>query len=165
MLAIQICQREALWGASFRWKDKKSSWFNMGKSCTLKLLRTTIRMNLLSVKHWRKKKFMIIFFFFSFLGLHSQHMEAPRLGVQLEPQLPDYTTATATGDPSHICNLHHSSRQRHIPHPLSRAKDQTHILTDTSQISFLWATTECPILVFLWHLKLQGLQPRCLVSD
>ena len=40
---------------------------------------------------------------------HQSPMEVPRLGVQLELQLLAYTTATATLDPSHICNLHHSS--------------------------------------------------------
>jgi len=34
-------------------------------------------------------------------------MEIPRLGVQLELQLPAYTTATATQDPSHVWDLHH----------------------------------------------------------
>ena len=29
------------------------------------------------------------FFFFGFLGLHPQHMEGPRAGVELELQLPD----------------------------------------------------------------------------
>ena len=38
-------------------------------------------------------------------------MEVPRLRVELELQLLAYTTATATGDPSHNCHLHHSSRQ------------------------------------------------------
>ena len=36
-------------------------------------------------------------------------MEVPRLGVESEPQLAAYTTATATLDLSHVCNLHHSS--------------------------------------------------------
>ena len=36
------------------------------------------------------------FFFWSFLGLH---MEFPRLGVELELQLPTYTTAIATPNP------------------------------------------------------------------
>ena len=53
-----------------------------------------------------------IFFFFFFLGLHLQHMEVPRLGVKLEPKVPVYTIATR--DPSHICDLHHSSRQHQI---------------------------------------------------
>ena len=34
--------------------------------------------------------------FFSFLGLRSQHMEIPRLGIKLELQLLAYATATAT---------------------------------------------------------------------
>ena len=36
-------------------------------------------------------------------------MQVPRLGGQLELQLPAYTTATATQDSSRICDLHHSS--------------------------------------------------------
>ena len=39
-------------------------------------------------------------FLFVFLGLHPQHMEVPRLGVKLELELPAYTTATASPDPS-----------------------------------------------------------------
>ena len=42
----------------------------------------------------------INFFFFHFLGLHLQHVEVPRRGVESELQLPAYTTATATRDPS-----------------------------------------------------------------
>ena len=38
-------------------------------------------------------------------------MEVPRLGVKSELQLPAYSTATATQDPSHVCNIHHSSQQ------------------------------------------------------
>ena len=51
--------------------------------------------------------FIFIFFFF-FLQPHLLQ-EVPRLGVEPEQQLPAYTTAIATWDPSHICNLHHSS--------------------------------------------------------
>ena len=40
------------------------------------------------------------FFFFDFsLGPYLQHMEVSRLGVELELQLPAYTTAAATKDP------------------------------------------------------------------
>ena len=46
------------------------------------------------------------FFFFGFLGPYLWHMEVPRLGVELELQVLAYTTATAMGDPSHICDLH-----------------------------------------------------------
>ena len=44
---------------------------------------------------------MQIFFFFKWL--HPQHTEVPRLRVELEMQLPVYTTAIATPDPSLLC--------------------------------------------------------------
>ena len=50
--------------------------------------------------------------------------EIPRRGVKLELQLPTYAKATATGDPSHLCNLHHSSWQCWILNPQSKAKDR-----------------------------------------
>ena len=60
----------------------------------------------------------VCFVFFAFflllllLGLNLlQHMEVPRLEVESELQLPAYTTATATGDLSCTCDLHHSSWQ------------------------------------------------------
>ena len=40
--------------------------------------------------------FLLLFYFFVFLGLHLQRMEVPRLGVQSELQLLACTTATAT---------------------------------------------------------------------
>ena len=79
------------------------------------------------------------FFFFlilCFLGLRPWHMEVPRLGVQPELQLPAYTPATATPDLSRICDLHHSSGQRQILHPLSEARDRTHNLMVPSWICF-----------------------------
>ena len=62
-------------------------------------------------------------------------MEVPRLGVELQLA---YATATATAtlDPSHICYLHHTSRQCQIFNPLSKARDETCILMDASQICF-----------------------------
>ena len=42
-------------------------------------------------------------------------------------------TTTATEDLSRICDLHHSSLQSPILNPLIQARDQTHILMDTSQ--------------------------------
>ena len=63
------------------------------------------------------------FFSFFFLGPHPQHMEVPRLEVQLELQLPAYTTATATPDLSRVFDLHHSSWQHWILNPLSGARD------------------------------------------
>ena len=78
--------------------------------------------------------FILPFFFcfvFFFLRTSSHHMEILRLGVELEPQLPAYATATAMSDLSHICKLHCSSWQRWSLNPLNKARDQTHILTNT----------------------------------
>ena len=94
-------------------------------------------------------------FFFVFLGRHPQHMEVPRLGVQSEPQLLAYTTATAMPDPSLVCDLHHSSWQCRILNPLSEAGDQTRNLMVPSQSRFCRAMTETPFsFCFL------GLHPR-----
>ena len=78
--------------------------------------------------------FFLSFWSFVFLGLHSWHMKVPRLGFKWKLQLPAYTTATATQDPSHVCDLHHSSRQRQILNPLSEGRGQTLIRTDTSRV-------------------------------
>ena len=80
-------------------------------------------------------------------------MEVPKLGVELELQLLAYTIATAMPDPSHTCNLHHSSWQRWNLNPLSRAGDRTCIPMDTSWVCYPWATTgTLKILTFtvLW---------------
>ena len=54
--------------------------------------------------------FILLFAFF-FLGLHPGHMKVPRLGVELELQLPAYTIAAATQDLSCVCDVNHSSQQ------------------------------------------------------
>ena len=86
----------------------------------------------------------------SFLGPHPWQMEVPRLGVQSELLLPAYTTATATPDPSpsRICDLRHSSQQRRILNPLSKARDRTCTLMVPRQIRFRCATRRTPIDVF-----------------
>ena len=52
-------------------------------------------------------------------------MEVPWLWVKSELQLLAYITATATPDLSQVCNLCHSSQQRRILNPLSKARDRT----------------------------------------
>ena len=69
---------------------------------------------------------------FAFLGLHLQHTEVPGRGVESELRLLAYNTATATRDPSCGCNLHHSSWKHWILNPLSKARDRTRVLMDTS---------------------------------
>ena len=63
-------------------------------------------------------------------------MHIPRLGVESELQPLAYTTAMAMPDLRHVCDLHHSSQQPQILNPVSEARDQTHILMDTSRIPF-----------------------------
>ena len=58
-------------------------------------------------------------------------MEFPRPGAEWELQLLAYISATATPDPSRICDLRCSLPQHGIHNPLSEARDQTHILIET----------------------------------
>ena len=75
------------------------------------------------------------FFYFLrvFSGPHPRHREGPRLGVESELHLLACTTATATRDPSRVCDLHPSSQHRRILNPLSEARDGTRFFMDTSR--------------------------------
>ena len=64
-------------------------------------------------------------FFGLILGLHTRHMEDPRLGAEPELLLLAYVTATATPELSGICDLHHSSQQSQILSPLREVWGQT----------------------------------------
>ena len=88
--------------------------------------------NIINQLYFKNKA--LIFFFFFFLGPHPQHMEVPRLGVELELQPLAYTTTTATPYPSHICKLCCSLQQHQIFNPVSEARDCTHIFMNTSCI-------------------------------
>ena len=92
--------------------------------------------------------YFLLFLFFCFSGPHVRHMEVPKLGVQLELQLPTYTTATAMQDPSLVCDLHHSSWQCQVLDPLSEARDQTRNLMVPSQICFICAMMGTPATIF-----------------
>ena len=87
--------------------------------------------------------------FFSFVQLHLQHMGVPRVGVKSELQLPAYTTATATPDPSHVCDLHHSSWQCWIRNPTEWGQG-SNLHPHGNSIASLthWATTGTPIRIF-----------------
>ena len=73
---------------------------------------------------------------------HLEHMEVPRLGMELELHLPAYATATATPHLSHICDVYHRSRQCRFLNPLSEARDRTHILTDINWVLNLLSHNE-----------------------
>ena len=78
--------------------------------------------------------YLCIYFVFS--GPPPWHMEVPLLGVESELQLPACVTVTATPVLSRVCNLYHSSWQHHILNPLHEARDQTHVLVDTSRVCY-----------------------------
>ena len=44
--------------------------------------------------------------------------------------------AVAAGDPSHVCNLHHSWGQCWILNPVSKAREWTHVLLETSRVCY-----------------------------
>ena len=117
-------------------------------------------------------------------------MDVPRLGVESVLLLLATATATATEtrDLSRICDLHHTSRQCRILNPLSKARDRTGVLMDTSQIRFSCATmgtsaslcffarvfhrrffafveqtTKCPGALILWYGQLR-IDNHCLHS-
>ena len=92
--------------------------------------------------------FFFFFFLFFFWGPLSRHMEVLRLGVELELQLPAYTTATTTPNLSCVCNLHCSSLHFQILNPLSRAKVWTHVLMDSSWSRYHWAAVGTPLCFF-----------------
>ena len=96
-------------------------------------------------------------FLLLFLWPYLQHVEVPRLGVEWELQLLAYTTATATQDPSHICQLHHSSWKHRILNPLSKARDRAYILMDTSWVCYHWMTTGTPRRIFWSEQKVTSL--------
>ena len=55
--------------------------------------------------------------------------------------------ATAIPDSRRLWNLQHSSQQRQILNPVSKARDQTCNLMVPSQICFPWATMGTPVFV------------------
>ena len=70
-------------------------------------------------------------FFFFFQGCTCS-LEGHRLGVESELQLQAYTTAKAIPNLGHIYDLHWSLQQCQIFNSPSKARDATHILTDTT---------------------------------
>ena len=71
-------------------------------------------------------------------------MEVSRLGVKWELQLLVCATATATRDPSHVCDQHHSSWQRQILNTLREARDRTRNLMVPRWIRFHCTTIGTP---------------------
>ena len=76
-------------------------------------------------------------------------MEVPGLGIKLELQLLAYATATATRDPSRICDLH----QHQILNPLREAQGRTSNITVTSSVNFCCTTRRTPGFPYILFLE------------
>ena len=128
-------------GGSYITKAKGRKHFKAEEVFNL-LLRSKRRVEKHPLDLVTQRPFMSNFFFFNLcvyvcvcvLGLHPGHIEIPRLEVESELQLPAYITATATEDPSCICDLYHSSQQCWIYNPLSEDTDWTCSLMVPSQV-------------------------------
>ena len=70
---------------------------------------------------------------------------------QIEAIAAAYTTATATRDPSHVCNLHHRSWQCWILNPLSEDRDWTRNLRFPVRFVSAVPWWELPFICF-WNL-------------
>ena len=95
------------------------------------------------------KVFFLSFIFFAFLGLYPQPLGGPRLVVPSKLQLPARVTATATPDPTCVCELHHGLWQCWILSPLIEARDRTYNLVVPGQIHFCCATRELQLFSFI----------------
>ena len=78
-------------------------------------------------------------------------MAVPRLSELL---LPASATATATPDPSCVCNRYHNLWQCRILNPLNEARDQTCNLMVPSRIRFCCIMMGTPTLLFLIEFSL-----------
>ena len=76
-------------------------------------------------------------------------MEVPGLEIESELQLLAYATTTATQDLSCVFDLHHSSRQRWILNPLSKARIEPATLWFLVRFVNHCTTTGTPIVLFL----------------
>ena len=82
------------------------------------------------------------FFFFVFLGPNPCHMEVRKQGVDSVAAGLCHSHSIVV---SKLCLwLHHSSQQRQIFNPLSKARDQTRVCMDTSWGHYCWAMMGTP---------------------
>ena len=96
---------------------------------------------------WSGNKLKVCLFVV-FFRPHPWHMEVHRLGAELVLQLLAYTTATATQDPSHVCDLHHSS---------GNAGSLTHWVRPGIELVSSWI-----LVKFLYYWATMG-TPKCKV--
>ena len=92
MKSLKMALREGSWGGGFHLLLEWRRLLGTTRSVFSKVASLGHKFWKVTLARKRKKRKILV----PFLGLHLQHMEVPRLGVELEP--PAYTTATATPD-------------------------------------------------------------------
>ena len=108
-----------------------------GKSGSSELALTSLMNNVLAAA-------LLIFFFFGFVLFFCVFRPAPAAYGGSQARGPIRATAASLhrrSDPSHVCDLHHSSWQHRILDPRSEARDGTCVLMDGSQVHFCCART------------------------
>ena len=92
----------------------------------------------------KSNNFIFLFlFFFLFRAIPMAYGSSQARG-QIENASTSLHRPTAMQDTSCVCNPHHSSWQCQILDPLSEARDQKHVLMNTSWVCFFCATTGTP---------------------
>ena len=126
-------------GAALKIKEKKKKKDSTEKSQVPCFPRDCILCNYVQEQNWGFTRWPCVHIVLRDLLLSSLFFRAAPAGYggsqakgQSELQLPVYTTATASRNPSLICDLHHSSRPCWILDPVREARDRTCILVDTS---------------------------------
>ena len=129
----------------WRWKFIKIHFALLNKKQKLKLWYILEKI----IPTWTHSFCLFVcLFIYLFLEPQLRQIEIPRLGVESELQLLACTTATAMQYLSPVSDLHHSSWQRQIVNPLSKARGWTRVLMNTSWFCYCWAMTGTPPLSF-----------------
>ena len=97
--------------------------------------------------NWMRSTFYFLLFtyLFCFLGSYPQRMGSQARGW-IRAAAASLGHSHSNTDLSCVCNPHHSSWQHQILNRLSKARYQTHVLLDTSQVCYHWVTTGTPLL-------------------
>ena len=126
-------------------------FFSNGHTCSIwTFLGQGLNLNFWSDLSHCRWIFFFFFFFLIFLGLYLWYMEVPRLGVKSRCSCLAYTTATATWDPGHICDLHIPQLTvTPDPSPAREARDWSCVLMELVRFVSAEPWRELPINWFL----------------
>ena len=92
--------------------------------------------------------FTLLLLFFIFFMAVPMAYGSSQARAQIRVAAEACAIATATLDQTHICDLYHSLRKSWILSPLRKARDQTHILIDTSLVCNSEPQWELPAMYF-----------------